>query len=92
MVNGEPITTFDIEQRIRLIKISTHKSPPRQEVIEELIGEKVKIGEAKKFGVNPTPTDIDHASQLGLADGDVARTADKIDHLQEFARTRSRRA
>ena len=61
MVNGEPITTFDIEQRIRLIKISIHKSPPRQEVIDELIGEKVKIREAKKFGVNPTSTDIDHA-------------------------------
>lgn len=61
MVNGEPITTFDIEQRIRLIKISTHKSPSRQEVIEELIGEKVKIREAKKFGVNPTSADIDHA-------------------------------
>ncbi|EAQ34733.1 hypothetical protein NB311A_19130 [Nitrobacter sp. Nb-311A] len=61
MVNGEPITTFDIEQRSRLIKISTHKSASRQEVIDELIGEKVKIKEAKKFGVNPTSADIDRA-------------------------------
>lgn len=61
MVNGEPITTFDIEQRSRLMKISTHKSPSRQEVIDELIDEKVKVKEAKKFGVNPTSADIDHA-------------------------------
>ncbi len=61
MVNGEPITTFDIEQRSRLIKISTHKPPSRQQVIDELIDEKVKVKEAKKYGVNPTSTDIDHA-------------------------------
>ncbi|WP_438277576.1 peptidylprolyl isomerase [Nitrobacter sp.] len=61
MVNGEPITTFDIEQRSRLIQISTHKSPTRQQVIDELIDEKVKIREAKKYGVNPTSSDIDQA-------------------------------
>jgi peptidyl-prolyl cis-trans isomerase SurA len=61
MVNGEPITTFDIEQRSRLIRISTHKAPSRQQVIDELISEKVKIREAKKFGVNPTSADIDQA-------------------------------
>jgi peptidyl-prolyl cis-trans isomerase SurA len=61
MVNGEPITTFDIEQRSRLIQISTHKTPARQQVIDELIDEKVKVREAKKYGVNPTSSDIDQA-------------------------------
>jgi peptidyl-prolyl cis-trans isomerase SurA len=61
MVNGEPITTFDIEQRSRLIQISTHKTPTRQQVIDELIDEKVKVKEAKKFGVNPSSADIDQA-------------------------------
>ncbi|GAB1715961.1 MAG: hypothetical protein NTAFB05_10030 [Nitrobacter sp.] len=61
MVNGEPITTFDIEQRSRLIQISTHKTPTRQQVIDELIDEKVKVKEAKKYGVNPTSADIDQA-------------------------------
>jgi peptidyl-prolyl cis-trans isomerase SurA len=59
MVNGEPITDFDIEQRIKLDVLSTHKAPPRQDVINELIDEKVKIKEAKKFGVDPTSADID---------------------------------
>ena len=34
---------------------------PRQEVIDELINEKVKIKEAKKFGVDPSEGDIDQS-------------------------------
>jgi peptidyl-prolyl cis-trans isomerase SurA len=59
MVNGEPITNFDIEQRSKLDFLSTHKQPTRQEVIEELIDQKVKIKEAKQFGVDPPSSDID---------------------------------
>src|SRR5690349_7515421 len=47
MVNGEPITNMDIEQRSKLIQLTTHKQPNRQEVIDELINEKVKVKEAK---------------------------------------------
>jgi peptidyl-prolyl cis-trans isomerase SurA len=61
MVTGEPITDFDIEQRSKLDFISTHKQPARQDVINELIDEKVKIKEAKKFGVDPSSTDIEQA-------------------------------
>ena len=61
MVNGEPITSLDIEQRTKLIFLTTRKASPRQEVIDELINEKVKIKEAKRFGVDPTASDIDQA-------------------------------
>ena len=62
MVNGEPITDFDIEQRMQArLHLPTHKQPTRQEVINELIDEKVKIKEAKKFGVDPASSDIDQA-------------------------------
>ncbi|WP_407154323.1 SurA N-terminal domain-containing protein [Bradyrhizobium sp. STM 3557] len=61
MVNGEPITEFDIEQRSKLDFLSTHKQSSRQEVINELIDEKVKIKEGKKFGVEPTSSDIDQS-------------------------------
>ena len=53
MVNGEPITNYDIEQRGKLNALTTHKPPVRQDVINELIDEKVKIREGKKFGVDP---------------------------------------
>jgi peptidyl-prolyl cis-trans isomerase SurA len=61
MVNGEPITNYDIEQRSKLDLLTTHKQPDRQDVINELIDEKLKIKEAKKFGVDPTDTDIDQS-------------------------------
>jgi peptidyl-prolyl cis-trans isomerase SurA len=61
MVNGEPITDFDIEQRSKLIFLTAHKQPSRQEVINDLIDEKVKIKEAKKFGVDPSSSDIDQS-------------------------------
>ena len=61
MVNGEPITNMDIEQRTKLTFLTTHKQAARQEVINELIDEKVKIKEAKRFGVDPTSSDIDQS-------------------------------
>ena len=61
MVNGEPITNYDIEQRSKLTFLTTHKSADRQQVINELIDEKVKIKEGKKFGVDPSISDIDQS-------------------------------
>ena len=61
MVNGEPVTDFDVEQRSKLDFLTVHKQPPRQDVINELIDEKLKIKEAKKFGVDPSGSDIDQS-------------------------------
>jgi peptidyl-prolyl cis-trans isomerase SurA len=61
MVNGEPITNYDIDQRSKLTTLTTHKPADRQQVINELIDEKVKIKEGKKFGVDPTASDIDQS-------------------------------
>jgi peptidyl-prolyl cis-trans isomerase SurA len=61
MVNGEPITNYDIDQRMKLTFLTTHKPAVRQDVINELIDEKVKIKEGKKFGVDPTSADIDQS-------------------------------
>ncbi len=61
MVNGEPITDFDIEQRSKLDALTTHKQQTRQEVMDELIDEKVKIKEGKKYGVDPGVSDIDQS-------------------------------
>ncbi len=61
MVNGEPITNYDIEQRSKLNLLTTHKPADHQQVVNELIDEKLKIKEAKKFGVDPTSGDVDQA-------------------------------
>ena len=61
MVNGEPITNYDIEQRSKLLLLSTHKTPERKDVINELIDEKVKLKEGKKFSIDPSASDVDQS-------------------------------
>ena len=61
MVNGEPITSLDIEQRTKLNFLTTRKQAPRQEVLDELTNEKVKLKEAKRFGVDPSGSEVDQA-------------------------------
>jgi len=61
MVNGEAITNFDVDQRIKLTALTTQKTISRQEALEELINDKVKIKEAKRYGLDMSASDIDGA-------------------------------
>jgi peptidyl-prolyl cis-trans isomerase SurA len=61
VVNGEPITALDIEQRTKLTQLSTHKAPARQDVIDELITEKLKVREAKRLGLDISNAEVDSA-------------------------------
>src|SRR5690242_3420809 len=81
MVNGEPITSMDIEQRSKLIFMTTRKQPTRQDVINELIDEKVKVKEGKRFGVDPTSSDIDQ-SYAGMAQR-MRLTPDQLNQVLE---------
>lgn len=64
LVNGAPITTYDIDQRMRFNMLATHKSQTRQEVIQELIDEKLKvqIGERYKLEVSDSEVDSSYSS------------------------------
>ncbi|QIP00166.1 peptidylprolyl isomerase [Bradyrhizobium symbiodeficiens] len=66
MVNGDPITDYDIEQRSKLDQLTTQKTPPRQEVINELIDDKVKMKEGRKYGVDPGISDVNQSYE-GMA-------------------------
>lgn len=66
MVNGDPITDFDIEQRSKLDALTTQKTPSREQVINELIDDKVKLKEGKKYGVDPGISDINQSYE-GMA-------------------------
>jgi peptidyl-prolyl cis-trans isomerase SurA len=61
VVNGDPVTQFDVDQRAKLIQISTQKTPTRNEVIEELINEKLKIQLLKRFMIDGIDKDVDTA-------------------------------
>ena len=60
MVNGDPITALDIEQRIKFLSLTGGGKPhSRQEVIEELINERLKISEGKKFKLSATDSEVE---------------------------------
>lgn len=61
IVNGEPITNYDIEQRSKFLTLTTRKTPPRNEVIQELIDEKIKVKEGKRYGIEYGQTEVDSA-------------------------------
>jgi len=66
MVNGDPITDYDVEQRSKLDQLTTQKTPPRQEVINTLIDDKVKLKEGRKYGVDPGVSDVNQSYE-GMA-------------------------
>jgi peptidyl-prolyl cis-trans isomerase SurA len=61
VANGSPITELDIAQRSKLIATSSHKPPARQDVINELIDDRLKISKAKYYGLEVTDAEVDSA-------------------------------
>ena len=61
LVNGDPVTNFDIEQRQKLSQLATQKTPSRNEVIEELISEKLKIQMLRRYNIPDVDKDVDNA-------------------------------
>jgi peptidyl-prolyl cis-trans isomerase SurA len=61
IVGGEPITEVDIQQRTRLIELSTQKKPPRQEALDDLIDDKLKVQLSKRYIAEVPKRDIESA-------------------------------
>jgi peptidyl-prolyl cis-trans isomerase SurA len=61
LVGGEPITASDIAQRTRLVQLSTQKTPSRQEVLDELIDDKLKVQLSKRYIADVPKREIDSA-------------------------------
>ncbi|HEY1541662.1 MAG TPA: SurA N-terminal domain-containing protein [Xanthobacteraceae bacterium] len=61
IVNGAPITTYDIDQRIRFDTLASHKPPVRQDVIQELIDEKLKVQVGKRYKLEVEDNQVNNA-------------------------------
>ncbi len=61
VVNGSPITALDIEQRSKLMAAAAHHAPTRQEVLNELIDDRLKITYAKRFNFEVADSEIDNS-------------------------------
>ncbi len=61
LVDGEPITALDIQQRAKFIELSSHKVPTRQQAIDSLIDQLLEIHEAARYEIKPTDADVNNA-------------------------------
>jgi hypothetical protein len=61
VVDGEPITELEIEQRSKFTQAVEHKVLSRNEVIDELRDEKLKVHEAMRAGLTVTDSEVDEA-------------------------------
>jgi peptidyl-prolyl cis-trans isomerase SurA len=61
LVDGEPITSLDVDQRTKFIQMSTQKVPARQDVLNGLIDEILEIKEAHRFGIDVPDSEVDGA-------------------------------
>lgn len=61
LVDGEPITSLDIEQRAKFIQMSTNKVPPRQQVLDSIIDEILEIREAKNYSIDVPDSEVNTA-------------------------------
>ncbi len=89
IVNGAPITTYDIEQRIRFTVLATHKTPPRQDVLQELIDEKLKVqaGRVYKLEVEDSQVDAAYANMAQRMHLTATQLTDALAHQGIDAQT-----
>jgi peptidyl-prolyl cis-trans isomerase SurA len=68
-VNDTPVTSYDIDQRIKLLGILGQTGGfDRRKIGNDLINDVVKISEAKRYRIEPTEKEID-AALAGMAKG-----------------------
>ena len=61
VANGSPITNYDIDQRSKLIVTSSRRKPTREEVIQELIDDRLKLSKARFYGFAISDEDVERA-------------------------------
>jgi peptidyl-prolyl cis-trans isomerase SurA len=59
MVNGSPVTAFDIEQRMKFNQLVIRTKQNRQDVTQELIDERLKLFIAKRYGIEVEDSDVE---------------------------------
>jgi hypothetical protein len=55
-VNDSPITNYDLEQRVRLLRVLRQPATPAA-ALESIIEDRIKASETRKYGINPSAQD-----------------------------------
>jgi peptidyl-prolyl cis-trans isomerase SurA len=56
-VNGDPITTQDVEEQMKFLRI-IRQPASREAAVESLVADRLKLHEANRFGISATDTDL----------------------------------
>ncbi|MCZ8183502.1 MAG: SurA N-terminal domain-containing protein [Beijerinckiaceae bacterium] len=59
LVNNAPVTTFDVEQRMRIASMTERRRLDRKAAIQELIDDQVKLIEARRVGYRVTEEGVE---------------------------------
>ncbi|PZQ83376.1 MAG: peptidylprolyl isomerase [Ancylobacter novellus] len=59
MVQGQPITSFDVAQRIKLVQLTERRTLSQKQALEELIDERLKIATAERYGIKAENDEVD---------------------------------
>ena len=62
-VNGDPITSVDVEQRMKLLR-AFHKPATRDAAIESMVADRLKAREASRFGVAIKDDEVSEELQI----------------------------
>ena len=65
-VSGQPITTLDLEHRMKFLLLSNKKQPTKREALDSLIDEILEINEAKHYGIDIPDSEVEN-SYAGVA-------------------------
>jgi peptidyl-prolyl cis-trans isomerase SurA len=60
IVNGAPISTMDVQNRMALIHLS-HQQATQKQIVEDLIDERLKMLEARRLDMLPSDKEVDAA-------------------------------
>jgi peptidyl-prolyl cis-trans isomerase SurA len=82
LVNGQPITTLDVEQRARIMEAVSRQRPTRKEVIEDLVNERVKLRQAARLSIEITDEQVERAF-AGMARNSGRSSADLNNALRQ---------
>lgn len=56
-INGDPVTSYDVEERARLLRALGQPSSP-QAAFESLVQSRLKAGEVNKYGIHISPNEL----------------------------------
>lgn len=76
MVQGQPITNFDVAQHIKLLQLTERRSLNQKQALEELIDQRLKIFTADRYGIKADDDEVNKMfAQMATRNG---RTVEQL--------------